>query len=107
MVVAGGVSFIVAALAFMFVFGYLAANFDYLDILEGSASDVLPRLRAGGAGMRAAWAVYAFLPLLLMPSAVGRSSLVPIGVATPNNPLQGTGRKRRALRFVLDRTYTS
>src|SRR5437879_13192360 len=102
MVVAGGVSFIVAALAFMFVFGYLAANFDYLDILEGSASDVLPRLRAGGAGMRAAWAVYAFLPLLLMRSAVGRSSVVPLGVAAPHTPLQGACRKPPAGRLALD-----
>jgi hypothetical protein len=71
MVVAGGVSFIVAALAFVLVFSYLAANFDYPDILEGSASDVLPRLHAGGTGMRAVWAIYAFLPLLLVPGAVG------------------------------------
>lgn len=71
MVVAGGVSFIVGALAFVFVFAYLAANFDYPDILDGSASDVLPRLHAGGAEMRAVWAIYAFLPLLLVPGAVG------------------------------------
>lgn len=71
MVVAGGVSLIVGALAFVLVFAYLAANFDYPDILDGSASDVLPRLHAGGAEMRAVWAIYAFLPLLLVPGAVG------------------------------------
>lgn len=70
-VIAGGLSFVVAALAFVLVFSYLAANFDYPDILDGSASEVLPRLQAGGTGMRAVWAIYAFLPLLLVPGAVG------------------------------------
>jgi len=70
-VVAGGLSFIVGALAFVAVFSYLAANFDYPKILDGSAAEVLPRLQAGGATMRAVWAVYAFLPLLLVPGAVG------------------------------------
>ncbi|MEX2124663.1 MAG: DUF4386 family protein [Woeseia sp.] len=71
MVIAGGASFIIGALAFVFVFSYLAANFSYPDILDGSAADVLPRLREGGSVMRAVWAVYAFLPLLLVPGAVG------------------------------------
>ncbi len=56
---------------FVSVFSYLAANFDYPGILDGSASEVLPRLRAGGATMRAVWAPYAFLPLFLVPGAVG------------------------------------
>jgi hypothetical protein len=71
MVVAGGVSFVLAALAFVLVFVYLAANFEYPGILEGSASEVLPRLNAGVTGMRLVWAIYAFLPLLLIPGAVG------------------------------------
>lgn len=70
-VIAGGLSFIVGALAFVAVFSYLAANFDYPDILDGAAAEVLPRLRGGGAPMRAVWALYAFLPLLLIPGAVG------------------------------------
>ena len=70
-IIVGGISFIVAALAFVAVFGYLAANFDYPKILDGSAADVLPRLRGGGWVMRAVWAVYAFLPLMLLPGAVG------------------------------------
>ncbi len=70
-VVAGGLSFVVGALAFVLVFSYLAANFNYPDILDGSAGEVLPRLLAGGATMRAVWAIYAFLPLLLVPGAVG------------------------------------
>jgi Domain of unknown function (DUF4386) len=71
MIIAGGISFIVGALAFVAVFSYLAANFDYPGILDGSAAEVLPRLRSGGAVMRATWALYAFLPLLLVPGAVG------------------------------------
>jgi hypothetical protein len=70
-VIAGGVSLIVAGLAFVSVFSYLAANFNYPGILDGSAAKVLPRLRAGGSVMRATWALYAFLPLLLVPGAVG------------------------------------
>ena len=70
MILAGGLSFVIAALAFVAVFGYLAATFDYPAILEGSAAEVLPRLRAGGSLMRATWALYAFLPLLLVPGAV-------------------------------------
>ena len=70
-IIAGGLSLVVGALAFVSVFSYLAANFDYPGILDGSASEVLPRLRAGGSTMRAIWALYAFLPLLLVPGAVG------------------------------------
>ena len=70
-IIAGGLSFVVGALAFVSVFSYLAANFDYPGILDGGASEVLPRLRAGGPTMRAIWALYAFLPLLLVPGAVG------------------------------------
>lgn len=70
MIIVGGGSFIVGALAFVFVFGYLAANFNYPHILDGTAAEVLPRLRAGGSAMRAVWAVYAFLPLFLVPGAV-------------------------------------
>jgi Domain of unknown function (DUF4386) len=70
MIVVGGLSFIVGALAFVLVFSYLAANFDYPNVLDGSAAEVLPRLSAGGSTMRAVWAIYAFLPLLLLPGAV-------------------------------------
>ena len=70
-IVVGGASLVVGALAFVCVFSYLAANFDYPDILDGSAAEVLPRLRDGGSAMRVVWAVYAFLPLLLVPGAVG------------------------------------
>jgi len=71
MVVAGGLSFVVGGSAFVLVFSYLAANFDYPHVLDGGAAEVLPRLSAGGSTMRAVWAVYAFLPLLLVVGAVG------------------------------------
>jgi hypothetical protein len=70
-IVVGGASFIVGALAFVAVFSYLAANFNYPDILDGGAAEVLPRLHEGGSVMRAVWAIYAFLPLFLVPGAVG------------------------------------
>jgi hypothetical protein len=54
-IIAGGLSFVVGALAFVSVFSYLAANFDYPGILDGSASEVLPRLRAGESTLRAIW----------------------------------------------------
>ena len=77
-VIAGGLSFIVGALAFVAVFSYLAANFDYPEILDGGAAEVLPRLRSGGSLMRAIWALYAFLPLLLIPGAVGAYFACPL-----------------------------
>lgn len=73
----GGISFIAGALAFVAVFSYLAASFNYPAVLDGSAAEVLPRLRGGGDTMRAAWALYAFLPLLLIPGAMGAQAALP------------------------------
>jgi hypothetical protein len=67
----GGWALIVAALGFMAVFGYLAARFHYPDVLDGPAADVLPALLGLGSTGRAVWAVYAFLPLLLIPAGIG------------------------------------
>jgi hypothetical protein len=67
----GGLSLIIAAVAFMAVFTYLAARFNYPDVLDGRASDVLPALLATGASGRAVWAIYALLPLFWIPAAVG------------------------------------
>jgi len=77
LVITGGMSLIVGALAFVGVFSYLAANLSYPQILDGSAAEVLPRLRAGGDAMRAAWAIYSVLPLLLVIGAVGVHAAVP------------------------------
>jgi hypothetical protein len=68
---AGGVALIAGAIAFMAVFAFLAARFDYPAILDGPAATVLPRLLETGTPGRTAWAVYAFLPLLWLPAGVG------------------------------------
>jgi len=67
----GGFSLIAAALGFIGVFAFLAVQFDYPAILDGGAPDVLPRLLATGTAGRAVWAVYGFIPLLLIPASVG------------------------------------
>ena len=63
-ILAGGIALIGGALAFLGVFAYLAANFNYPEILDGSAQDVLPALLATGPVGRAAWALYSVLPLI-------------------------------------------
>ena len=78
----GGWSLIAAAVGFIAVFGYLAARFDYPAVLDGDAAVVLPRLLALGESGRAVWAVYAFLPLLLIPAAVGARAA--LGEVAPN-----------------------
>jgi outer membrane scaffolding protein for murein synthesis (MipA/OmpV family) len=70
----GGWALIVAAIAFMAVFSYLAATFDYPDVLDGDGASVLPRLLALGAAGRAVWAFYGMLPWLLLPAGVGAYS---------------------------------
>ena len=68
---AGGIALIGGAVAFLAVFTYLAARFDYPDILDGSAGEVLPRLLEIGPTGRAVWALYALLPLIWIPAGVG------------------------------------
>ena len=67
----GGLALIFGAIAFMAVFAFLAARFNYPAILDGPARTVLPKLLATGATGRAAWALYAFLPLIWLPAGVG------------------------------------
>jgi hypothetical protein len=67
----GGVALIAGAVAFVGVFAFLAARFDYPSILDGPAGEVLPRLRATGPTGRAVWALYGFLPLVWIPAGVG------------------------------------
>jgi len=66
-----GWSLVVAAFGFIGVFSFLAARFNYPDVLDGNAGDVLPRLLALGNAGRAVWVFYAFLPLLLIPAGIG------------------------------------
>jgi len=67
----GGLALVLVALAFMAVFAFLAARFDYPAILDGDAGTVLPRLLGTGSAGRTAWALYAFLPLLWIPAGAG------------------------------------
>jgi len=67
---AGGVALIAAAVAFLGVFSFLAARFDYPAVLDGSAAEVLPNLLATGATGRMVWAVYGFLPIIWIPAGV-------------------------------------
>ena len=67
----GGWSLIVAALGFIAIFSYLAARFDYPDVLDGPAAIVLPRLLALGESGRVVWILYALVPMLLIPASVG------------------------------------
>ena len=68
---AGGWALILGALAFMGVFAFLAARFDYPAVLDGPAATVLPRLLDTGNLGRAVWALYALLPLIWVPAGVG------------------------------------
>lgn len=66
-----GLSLLSAAIGFVIVFALLADRFDYPDILDRPATEVLPRLLALGFSGRAIWATYAVIPLLLIPAATG------------------------------------
>ena len=68
---AGGLALVLGAVAFMAVFAFLAARFDYPAILDGPAATVLPRLLETGGSGRTAWVLYAFLPLIWLPAGVG------------------------------------
>ena len=67
----GGLSLIAGAFLFIAVFTYLALAFNYPNILDGTANDVLPQLLATGRQGRAVWAIYGFLPLAWIPASVG------------------------------------
>lgn len=73
--VLGGGSLLLATVLFVGVFGYLASVFEYPDVLDLPAADVLPRLLALGDTGRAVWALYGLVPLLLVPTVVGLSAV--------------------------------
>lgn len=80
----GGAALIAATLLFSGVFVYLARHFGYPEVLDLSAAEVLPRLRALGGTGRAVWMLYALVPLLLIPTAFGvhaaRAQAAPLAV---------------------------
>lgn len=67
----GGFCLAAGALAFLGVFAYLAARFDYPGVLDGPAANVLPGLLATGSQGRFVWTLYALLPLIWLPAAAG------------------------------------
>src|SRR4029077_7311941 len=75
----GGLCLAGGALAFFAVFTYLAARFNYPDVLDGPAATVLPSLLATGQPGRLAWAVYGLLPLIWLPAGVAAyEALAPV-----------------------------
>jgi hypothetical protein len=66
----GGLCLAAGALAFLGVFTYLAARFNYPDVLDGPAATVVPSLLATGDQGRLVWAIYALLPLIWIPAGV-------------------------------------
>ncbi len=67
----GGAAYVTASVAFMAVFAWLNARFAYPDVLDLPAAEVLPALLALGASGRLVWALYALIPLLLVPASIG------------------------------------
>lgn len=75
----GGLCLAGGAIAFVGVFTYLAARFNYPDVLDGPAAIVLPSLLATGQQGRLVWAVYALLPLIWLPAGVAAyEALAPV-----------------------------
>jgi hypothetical protein len=70
-ILAGGIALVAGAVAFLGVFSYLSARFQYPEVLDGRAQDVLPALLATGTAGRAAWTLYSILPLVFIPAGVG------------------------------------
>jgi len=61
------------------VFAYLAARFNYPEVLDGRADTVLPNLLAMGAQGRFVWALYAILPVIWIPAGVAAyEALAPV-----------------------------
>ena len=75
----GGLCLAGGAVAFVGVFAYLAAHFNYPEVLDGPAATVLPSLLATGREGRFAWTVYALLPLIWLPAGVAAyEALAPV-----------------------------
>ena len=66
----GGAALLLATALFAAVFSYLAAAFDYPEVLDRQSGQVLPALLALGPIGRGVWLLYALIPLLLIPTAL-------------------------------------
>jgi Domain of unknown function (DUF4386) len=75
----GGLCLAGGAVAFIGIFAFLAARFNYPDVLDGPAATALPNLLATGQQGRLVWAVYALLPLIWLPAGVAAyEALAPV-----------------------------
>lgn len=72
----GGYTAILASILYVAVFSWLAINFEYPDILDKSAAEVLVKLKDLGSNGRLVWGMYAFIPLLLLPVAAAVRNIV-------------------------------
>jgi hypothetical protein len=83
-----GSLFVVGAVAFAVAATVLSATFDWPDILREPASVVLPEFVAGGTGLVWTWFATAWtyavlaVPILMLPTALGRRDDVALAVAT-------------------------
>lgn len=75
----GAVILALGSAAFIAIFLYLQATFSYPDILDRDAGDVLVRLHAGGATLRAVWLLYAALPLAILVAGIASMPLLEDG----------------------------
>jgi hypothetical protein len=75
----GGAALVAGSMGFVAVFSYLASTFGYPDVLDEPASEVLPALAAGGSSLRAAWLLYAAIPLTLLVGGLASMPLLERG----------------------------
>lgn len=75
----GGLCLPGGAVAFLGVLAYLAARFNYPDVLDSPAATVFPSLLATGQQGRLVWAIYALLPLIYLPAGLAAyEALAPV-----------------------------
>lgn len=70
-----GIAFIVFAIGFNVPYSWLAANFEYPDILRSPPGLILSAFADGGAPLILAWESFALAALLFAPVAVGIASV--------------------------------
>jgi hypothetical protein len=75
----GGAALVVGSLGFLAAFGYLGSTFDYPDVLDRRADEVLPALAAGGTSLRVAWLLYGAIPLTLLVAGIASMSVLERG----------------------------
>jgi hypothetical protein len=85
-----GALYITASVGFLIVFSWLAKQFDYPDVLDRAAGEVLPRLLTLGTPGRLVWLAYALLPLLLIPAVMGGATRLRSPSATTSGLVRAT-----------------